>query len=289
MSTDGLRLEPAGSLVGSGAPVVRMAWHPTEPLLAVARADGEVVTWGLEGEGQVLLDAATLALAWAPDGSWLFVAPAAEAAFRLDVASGESIPLPGELGRIWCAAVSPDGQRIAAGCGDDSILVWRGGELETVLRGHGEPVVSLAWGERGLASGSHDGTVAAWTGEALEAAGRHEAHKLPVGGVCWSRGAVISCSAGADRRVLRWTGPELHRLFVADGEPCGVTAFGGIVACSTANLAAELFDLDVGEVVAQLPATDPVRNLWQGPAFHPRLGLLASLDVSDRIVRAWRL
>jgi WD40 repeat protein len=71
------------------------------------------------------------------------------------------------FGRVESLAVSPDGERVAAGYRDGVIRLWNlhTGRLDQVLMGHAGAVKALAFQPGGLllASGGRDGTVRLWS------------------------------------------------------------------------------------------------------------------------------
>jgi WD40 repeat protein len=74
--------------------------------------------------------------------------------------------LEGHTGLVLSVAFSPDGQLLASGSWDDTVILWdvRTGERVRTLEGHTDDVNSVAFSPDGrlLASGSGDGTVILW-------------------------------------------------------------------------------------------------------------------------------
>lgn len=117
-------------------------------------------------------------------------------------------------------AWSPDGRRLAAGCGDNKVRVWdvESGEL-TVLSGHSEVVSSVAWSPNGLrlASGSADMTVRIWNLQEKREVKRSTAHSAFVRCVAWENDRVV-ISGGEDDQIVRWPiGDEKERFRSLEG------------------------------------------------------------------------
>jgi len=88
-------------------------------------------------------------------------------AYLFDVATGKpGAILRGHAAPVTFLAYSPDGTRLAAGCGDGAIRLLDVGRRQVVaeLRGHGEYVHAAAWSPDGarLVSGAGDLTVRLW-------------------------------------------------------------------------------------------------------------------------------
>src|SRR5262249_54287493 len=110
-----------------------------------------------------------------PDASQVITVSGDKTVRVWDVADGEPyrtfrLPIgPGTEGALYSAALSADGKRLAVsgmpiGRGALGMLIYilglDSGKVETVLKGHSEPVVGLAWSPDGrrLASASLDNT-----------------------------------------------------------------------------------------------------------------------------------
>jgi WD40 repeat protein len=184
-------------------------------------------------------------------------APANSAlAAALDVLVEErTTPRHGDL--LTCAALSPDGRRLATAAWDGTVRVWSRatGEIDLVLRGHHRAMTWVAWspsGER-LASSSWDATARIW-----DAGSGRQLRALRHGGVVDrvvfspdGRALLSACrdgiarlwdvESGRLRRALAGhRGPILHGAFAPGG---------GVAATASADGAAILWDLDRGETL----------------------------------------
>lgn len=186
-------LEPEGpSLIGHTAAVVSAVFSPDGQYLASGSCSafhqrgactrGEVIIWNLEtGEPVRVIDDTvgfSQALAFSPDGRLLSVndclrvevaGVCVEANVKLfEVATGEPVlDLPGHSAFVWSAAFSPDGQVLATGSADNTIILWdvaTGEPIGSTLSNHGGPVRRVSFSPDGsrLVSASFDNTVILW-------------------------------------------------------------------------------------------------------------------------------
>jgi serine/threonine protein kinase/WD40 repeat protein len=140
------RGDPVVDLGDHRAAVVSVAFDRLGKQLASADLRGTVLVWQPDPAGrwhrvrEIHVPpprpdggslSATIALAFAPDGTWLAVASSdGEQISLFNPATGSRMPSPaaGKAGsRLQCLAFSPDGRRLAAGChrpGTDGILIW---------------------------------------------------------------------------------------------------------------------------------------------------------------------
>jgi WD40 repeat protein len=126
-------------------------------------------------------------------------------------------------------AWSPDGRRLAAGCGDNKVRVWdiESGEV-TVLSAHTEVVSSVAWAPNGrLASGSADKTVRIWNLDERREIKRSPTYSGFVRCVAWENDQVL-ISGGEDDRVVVWTlGAAAHGFQSQEGWVLSLAASPG--------------------------------------------------------------
>ncbi|MFB4278951.1 AAA family ATPase [Nonomuraea sp. MTCD27] len=211
-TADGKTAEPA--LAGKGSAITAIVF--SGGVLTAAREDGDLLLWTVRnGQAETASrrvisspDAAT-SVAVSADGTVL--AAATKTGVRLwDVASGRRL-------REWrtqatALAFSPDSGGLAAGVGDDRVLVLDvRGPAHTSTRlaftGHGAEVLAVAFSPDGrtLASTSADGTIRLWDVAAQRLVGAPlTGHTDAVTSVAFSPDGRILASASADRTVRLW-------------------------------------------------------------------------------------
>src|SRR5271166_1222849 len=145
-----------------------------------------------------------------------------------DVASGEPIRVlrppigPGREGKLYAAALSPDGRTLAVGGwglkdaeGSIYLISTTTGRIERVLKGHPGTIHSLAFavppgGRLLLASGSGDKTARIWDVAAGECRRVLAGHTDRVSGVAFAPDASRLATASYDKTARIWS--------VADGK-----------------------------------------------------------------------
>ncbi len=162
-----------------------------------------------------------------PDGKEL-ISVSDDKTIRIwDAASGEPIRVlrppigPGDEGRLYAAALSPDGRTLAVGgwglkdaIGSIYLISTATGRIERVLKGHTRTIQSLAFavplgGRLLLASGSHDNTARIWDVATGECRRVLDGHTNAVYGVAFAPDSSRLATASLDKTARIWS--------VADG------------------------------------------------------------------------
>jgi WD40 repeat protein/serine/threonine protein kinase len=161
---------------------------------------------------------------------------------------------------------------------------------QQVLRGHTEPVFSVAYSPDGrhLASGDWNGSVYLWNAETGQYLRTLSGHKGRVSSLAFSRDGHWMASASWDRSVVVWnahTGTPRHHLKGHTDAVAGV-AFntkGDRLASAGLDGTVRLWDAQLGKPLHTLK--EHTNSVWS-VAFHPDASLLVS-GSDDKTVRLW--
>jgi len=120
--------------------------------------------------------------------------------------------LKGHSGPVMSVSWSPQGQRIASGSSDHSVLIWNRKGIQVMkYEGHSDTVTAVSWSPNGkyIASASKDIHVwNVWSGEKKLQIG----HSESIHSVCWSPSGDKLVSGSADGMIHVWdseTGTQL--------------------------------------------------------------------------------
>ena len=169
--------------------------------------------WGLpEGAlarlGKGIIGEGDRAVSYSPDGTRIAVA-SRTGIWLYDANTGAEVALlQGRTGIVISVVYSPDGQTLASGSGDGTILLWdvTTGEVKTTLEGHTNYVTSISFSPDGqtLASGSGDNTVRLWDVTTGEVKTTLEGHTDEVYSVSFSPDGQTLASGSGDGTVRLW-------------------------------------------------------------------------------------
>jgi len=118
--------------------------------------------------------------------------------------------LPGR-DRVTSVAWRPDGQRLASGSWDKTIIIWdaANGQALSMLTGYEDRITSVAWhpGGQRLAAGYEDGTIIIWdvTGEQILATlAGEQGHQNFVSSLAWHPDGQRLASGSHDDTIIIW-------------------------------------------------------------------------------------
>jgi WD40 repeat protein len=173
-----LRTADAAWLAGyrHAAPVMSIAWSPTEPLIASGSADQTVALWSADNS---LVRAV----------------------------------LRGHLGTVTGVAFSPDGATLVSASRDRTLRMWAtaDGSLLRILRGHADDVLCVAYSPSGalIASGDTTGAIRLWRAADGAPFQTIPAHTAAVRSLAFDPGGRRLISAGDDHTIRFWSLPGL--------------------------------------------------------------------------------
>lgn len=192
--------------------------------IAAVGGDGSLSIWGLTNTSTTrcafirnmpLSDAKLRGLALSPKGDRLAVA-CGDGAIRILETDGfnEVATCTGHANGANAVVYHPGKHVLVSGGKDGHLRVWSthdGYRDVLAIPAHRSTIYGIAFDPTGhrLATASRDKTVKLWDALSLDAiakgANGHHGHTHSVNAVCWSTAGP--CSAGDDRRVLRWELP----------------------------------------------------------------------------------
>ncbi len=168
----------------------------------------------------------------------------------VDVSDGRVIKtFIGHSDTIYSAVLSPDGQLLASGSYDRTVIIWdvQTGEPVQELLGHNGAIYDLDFDPTGevLATASADQTVKLWhvaSGKRLDTLGQPEGEMRCVR--FDSRGESVF-AAGADRQIRQWSlvsknkpaiNPMIHSRFAHESEVLYISVAQGVLLSAAADL-----------------------------------------------------
>ena len=234
-----------------------------------------------------------LAVAVAPDGSWLASGDEDGAVRIWDVANGqERATLVGHTGEVLAVAVAPDGSWLASGSRDDTVRIWdvASGQERATLVGHtgGVEAVAVAPDGSWLASGSRDDTVRIWDVASGQERATLVGHTGGVEAVAVAPDGSWLASGSRDDTVRIWdvaSGQERATLVGHTGgvEAVAVAPDGSWLASGSRDDTVRIWDVASGQERATLVGhTGGVEAVAVAPD-----GSWLAFGSWDRAVRIW--
>lgn len=206
-----------------------------------------------------------------------------------------STTLLGHTNLVNSLAFSPNGELLASGSWDGSIILWSSA-TKTMrwgpVKAAEDFITGLAFSPDGsrLASSSRDGTVRIWNTENGSAVGeplRGSSERLTT--VDWSPSGDYLAAAGRDTQVLLWdlnTSPPVSKTLEGHGEQINQVQFspdGRLLASSSADNTTILWEVATGKMWKRLVGhSDRVTGL-----IFLEEGKMLATSSWDRTIRLW--
>jgi WD40 repeat protein/tRNA A-37 threonylcarbamoyl transferase component Bud32 len=198
----------------------------------------------------------------------------------------------GHTHRVWSAAWSPNGTRIASSSSDKTVQVWDaadGGNSYTYT-GHADSVYAAVWSPNGqhIASTSYDQTVQVW-----DSSGGHPytytGHSSFVWTAAWSPDNRHIASGGGDKTVRVWDYLSGTTLTVFTGHTGAVFSVawspnGRSIASAGADGTVQIWDASTGMIMYTFQPYSAL-PIWS-VAWSPDGSRIASAG-SDKTVQLW--
>lgn len=291
--------------------ITALAFSPDGKVLATANPYTKVMLWNLEtGESNVLdlnifPEDSFIHKGWvygmnfSPDGSTLAIGEYADGGtedyYSVQVWDWRNRQLlhalSGHSDIVLSVVFSPDGQTLASGSKDGSIILWdsiEGTEIRT-LAGNAGAINELAFSPDGgtLASGSEDGSIALWDAASGFRKRTLREHTQEIGVLRYSPDGATLASMDESPGVIEWdtaAGTPMHEYAIA-----GYSQMASMSLSPTQEILAS-GDRDGNILLWDLTTRDPIRSLqghsdWvYSVAFSPDGKRLASGSEDHRVI-----
>ncbi len=249
---------------------MRAAFSPDGRRVFTSGADGVVRDWDLADTrepNEFYAHAGFVKeIAFSPDGLYLAITGGRNPAIRIRPdqktlvrrrLDGREAPLvcKGHTDWLTCVAYRQDGQQMASGAEDKTVILWNAktGALEHRLESHQGAVTDVDYGFGGhsLISASEDGVLRGWNADTGELLHELKAHDGSIVAAACSRVRPLAVSGGVDQQICVWdmaAGKCLAKVRSASNLAVTGVVFssdGSLLACAFADWTIRLFDIDL--------------------------------------------
>lgn len=279
-------------------PLLAMALHPSQPILATSSKDGMIYLWNthdgsLDMDFSVGLKVQIKTLAFDPQGIYLATG-GTDGTIRLwhlhQQAWVATFKEDGQA--ITSLAFAQNGELLVSNTGSHKIKIWEvdSGQERATLEGHVEAISALCVSQDGetLVSSSYDRHIKIWNLRDQKPEFVLDGHDLPVSSIALDETGTLLVSGSYDRTVRMWSVREGLLENITQGltfqmRTLAFSSDGCLVAAGSSDYNAYLWDAQSG----QLLKTFRGHKRWVDSVdFHPDKAWLATGSY-DRTVRVW--
>jgi WD40 repeat protein len=191
---------------------------------------------------------------------------------------------------VFGAAVSPDGQLLAAGGKDGNLKVWDivSGQQRADLVGHADSVSTCAWlTNKVLVSAGTEGYVHVWEPDVPRCVRQHKPHQQHISQILLNANRDWYATASWDRTVKLWNAQHRQRFSIPEGAQAvtclALSTDASVLAVAYWDGVIKLLSMQTGEQIDEFPAHD---ESLIGCTFVADSKFLVTADQQGRL-RAW--
>lgn len=298
-----------GEFSVSDSDVRAMAWHPSAEWLAVCCADGSVrVVAASDGSVHRIIQGTRPPYpfaAFSPDGNLLVASRSSRCLTLLQLETGNesTLELTEHAGPVACASFSPQGDLLATGAADSSVVLWSTSTWASwrFASGPTGPVRCLDFSPEGdlLATGGEDDVILVYE---VDTGRRHRCflgHHDDLLALAFAPGGSLLASLSSDAEVKLWklegdsgatreTGPVCLERSREVVWALGITPDGKYLVAGDDSLAVTVWQLDLEDGIRPAARFGPFETEFRTGTIS-RDGLFIVAVRNDHAQIVWRL